>query len=414
MDRGPGGALAAQGNSGLRAETGHMLDAERIVFLESQEGAGLLSEAASAPEDVLSRLNLLRARYSAGQAASAVQLLDLRRRAAHRFAHAGAMFFTRDGLEQATSEAVARWRAGRYPDGARVADLCCGVGSDTVALGERGPVFAFDRDMAACCCARANARVNGVGGRVAVACADVTRLRLCADAALLDPTRRRGDRRVSDPGLYAPPLDFAHEVRAAIPDLCVKVSPGLPDSVLNAFGARIEFVSERGECKEAALWFGGIGPSAVRSASLLPSGISVAAEDAEPPPLSEPLDWLLEPDPAIVRAHLVAEVAQRAGARLLDPRIAYLTSGRDPGTPLTTAYRVIDWMPFGLRRLRERMRALDLRASVVKKRGVPMDPETIRHALPSQGCRDAVVVLTRLRDAPIALLCELPQESHRP
>jgi hypothetical protein len=385
-----------------------MLDPDRIAFLQTESGAALLAEAAAAPGDLLARLTALRRLHAPDAAAAAVELLDLRRRAAARFSRADTMYLTAAGLEQATSEAVAYWRASRYPSGAVVADLCCGIGSDALALGARGPVLAIDRDLAACRCVAANARVYRVADQVSIACADVTRLRLRADAAFLDPSRRPDGRRTVQPESYAPPLDFAREVRAAIPDLCVKVSPGLSDDVFESLGARVEFVSERGECKEAALWFGELGPTAARSASVLPAGVSLCVENAPAPPVHEPLAWLYEPDPAVIRAHLIAEIAQRLGAALLDPRIAYLTADRRSETPFATAYGVIEWMPFNLRRLRERMRALGLRASVVKKRGVPFEPEQMRRRLPLEGDRDAVVVFARLRGDLIAVLCEQP------
>ena len=57
-------------------------------------------------------------------------LVDLRQRAAVKFARAGEMFFDREGLEMATREEVARYRAWRLREAGDVADLCCGIGGD--------------------------------------------------------------------------------------------------------------------------------------------------------------------------------------------------------------------------------------------------------------------------------------------
>ena len=63
------------------------------------------------------------------------------------------MFFTRLGLEQATDAWVARYKATRFPAGQLLADLCCGIGGDLMALSERGPTRGVDRDPVAAICA---------------------------------------------------------------------------------------------------------------------------------------------------------------------------------------------------------------------------------------------------------------------
>jgi len=384
-----------------------MLDAPRMAYLKSEAGAELLAEAAALSGSLLNRLTRLRRRYPPDLASAALELLELRARAAPKFSRAAAMFFTPEGLEQSSSETIARWRAARFPTGATVLDLCCGIGGDALALGAHGQTLAFDFDSTTALCARANACVYDAGATVAVACADVTKLRLRGDAAFFDPSRRREGRRVREAGLYSPPLEFLHTLCAAIPDVAVKVSPALDDGTLDSFGGRVEFVSDRGECKEAVLWFGALGPDAARSATLLPASVSLAADPgASPPPVTEPRAWLYEPDAAVVRAHLMAELAERLQASQVDPQIAYLTADRRVDTPYATAYRVIEWLPFNLKRVQARLRALGRRVVAIKRRGVPLEPAELAGHLTAAGDLPAVVVLTRIHDRPAAILCE--------
>src|SRR5262245_57050235 len=56
----------------------------------------------------------------------AFALCELRRRGQAKFSHAAEMWFDRQGLEQATSEPVARHKALRFSG--NVFDLCCGIG----------------------------------------------------------------------------------------------------------------------------------------------------------------------------------------------------------------------------------------------------------------------------------------------
>src|SRR5436190_23406574 len=121
-----------------------MLSPELIRYLRSAEGVDLLAETASLPPDELTRISHLRKTHPADQVAAAVEVLDLRLRARGKFSRAGEMFFTREGLEQSSSEAVATWRAARFSERATILDLCCGIGGDAVALSSRGDVFCFD------------------------------------------------------------------------------------------------------------------------------------------------------------------------------------------------------------------------------------------------------------------------------
>jgi hypothetical protein len=118
--------------------------------------------------------------------------------------------------------------------------------------------------------------------------------------------------------------------------------------------------------------------------------------------------WLHEPDPAVIRSGLVSLVAAELGATLVDPTIAYLTSGADAGaSPWVTSYRVDEVLPFNLKRLRALLRSRGVGRVVVKKRGSPIEPETLARRLRGPGAGTATVVVTRVAGAPTALVCDV-------
>jgi len=122
--------------------------------------------------------------------------------------------------------------------------------------------------------------------------------------------------------------------------------------------------------------------------------------------------YLYEPDAAVIRAHLVEQLAVEAGMFKIDPQIAYLSSDNLVETPFATAYRVAEAMPFGLKRIRARLRAIDAGELVIKKRGIGIDPEAFRRQLKlknGDGAR-TVLVLTRVQDRPVALICQTVQQ----
>ncbi len=383
------------------------MNSSDLAYLATEHGATLLRDAASQTGELHSRITKLRRSHPQAQVSAAIALLDLRRRASARFSQADRMFFTPEAFEQSTGETIARWRAGRFPTGGTVLDLCCGIGGDAVQLARRGYVLAVDRSPECALCTKLNAEVYSVADSLSVLCADVSRLSLRADAAFFDPSRRVSGRRVRSSAEYSPPLALVEDIRRSVPNLAVKVSPALDDSVLESLGGRIEFVSDRGECKEAVVWFGSLGLSTHRAATVLPKAATLAAHPHAPEPeLSPPGDWLFEPDPAVIRAHLIAEIAEKIDGRQLDRQIAYLTMDAAISSPFGTAYRVIEWLPFSLSRIQKRITALKARAAVVKRRGVPMEPEDIFRKLKSGGDRPVVVVLTRVAGEPAAIICE--------
>ena len=142
------------------------------------------------------------------QPAAALAQHELRIQARAKFGRAGQMFFTRAGLEQASSEVVARYRARRYAHAGPVADLCCGIGGDLIALAPDHPVLAVNIDPLHLRMARANAGVYGAAGNVRAVCADVRDIGFPAvDAVFIDPARRSGGRRMRA-GESEPPLSW--------------------------------------------------------------------------------------------------------------------------------------------------------------------------------------------------------------
>lgn len=377
--------------------------------LLTPEGQAALDLAARLPDSPpLARVEGLRRRFPPALAQAAAEMHALRRRAAVKFSRADGLYFTGDGLEQASAEPVARLRARRFEGHRLTLDLGCGIGGDALALAAAAPLIAIDRLPLHAEIARANLAVCGPAESARVAVADVTRLRLPggADALFLDPARREGGRRTFDPERYSPPLTFAAELAATGRDLAVKVAPGIDWRRL-PFACEVEVVSLEGDVKEAVLWGNGFA-TAPRRATLLPSGATLAGGDPEPDaPVQMPRRYLFEPDGAVIRAGLVRHLATCLDAALIDPEIAYLTADSPVPTPFGRWLRLDQMLPFGQKRIAARLRALGVGRPVVKKRGSPLDPERFAEAVRGPGERGATVVLTRLGGRPWALICDL-------
>jgi hypothetical protein len=108
----------------------------------------------------------------------------------------------------------------------------------------------------------------------------------------------------------------------------------------------------------------------------------------------------------VIRAGLVASVAEQVHGWLLDRTIAYVTSDHLVESPVATAYRVLDVMPFSAKRLRAALRDRHIGRLTIKKRGTAVDPDQLRRQLALSGDGHATVVLTRIGGAQHALLVE--------
>ncbi|MFF9685178.1 methyltransferase domain-containing protein [Streptomyces sp. NPDC014623] len=382
-----------------------------FAALRTPEGAALLDELRDHdPARELATATRLRRTHPAPLVSAALGQARLRQRAVAKFGAADAyrMFFTPDGVEQATRTSVAGYRAGRFAElGVRsVADLCCGIGGDAIALARAGiSVLAVDRDPLTALVARANAEALGLQDLVEVRCADVTETDTSPyDAVFVDPARRGGRGRIFDPEAYSPPLSWAAGAALKAPRAALKIAPGVPHEAIEP-RAEAEWISDGGDVKEAVLWFGeGFSPGTFR-ATLLPSRATLTSDGPLPAPPVGPVGrYLHEPDGAVIRAHLVARVVEDCGGRLIDETIAYVTSDAPYVSDATTAYEITDQMPFHMKKLKALLRERGVGVLTVKKRGSAVEPEELRRRMKLQGPHAATVFLTRVAGAPTMLI----------
>jgi SAM-dependent methyltransferase len=377
--------------------------------------------------------------------AAAATQARLRTRATVRFP-GPTRWWTPDGLEQATRPVVAARHARRFVRAGVqvVADLGCGVGSDALAIAAAGPqVLAVDIDPDALWALSATAADLGLD--VTATSGDVRTTRgpwndpipAPGLGCFVDPARRSGGSRSLPPESWSPPWSWVRSLAHRVPATGAKVAPGIDHGALPA-GTQTEWTSVGGDLVEAGVWWGPLreGAAARRATILAPGG---GADWRHPePPAEESLDdiggipeprvgpvsgWLVEPDPAVIRAGLVSVLAGRLDGHLLDPRIAYIASDSPPRPGrLGAVFIVLDVVPFGRKAMRASLRTRGYGDVIVKKRGINVVPEELRAALRLTGDGPtATLVLTRTDAGPLALLVERAspsgaqlQEARRP
>lgn len=381
-----------------------------IDALVSPQGQLLLAElSADPPSDgtAIARITQLRARYPAELVSAAFEQHRLRLRAREKFTNADGMLFTAAGLEQASSERMARHHATRFAPFDGVADLCTGIGGDLIGLAAGRPVLAVDFNRVHARLSLHNARANGVGDRVTTLCADVRDLRVSEltkiGAAFIDPARRSDEVRLR-PGMSEPPLSWCFGLAEAGMAVGIKAAPGLPTELVpDAW--ELEFVSEHRELKESVLWSPTLATTR-RRATLLPDHQTLVERTGAHVELREPGAFLLDPDPAITRAGLVEELGESLGeCWKIDPQIAFLSANYPMRTPFGRTLRIESSLPWGLTPLREELRRLGVGVVDIRKRGSAVDVDEVQRRLKLKGDRAGTVVLTRVSGRPWMFVC---------
>ena len=396
--------------------TDHPIDSQALAFFRRPEGERLLAAVAQAGdgESLLQLQERLRTDYPAALCRAAVATAQLRVAAHTKFPQAARMFFDREGLEMATREEIARYRAARFAGCDPILDLCCGIGGDTLALAAHGRVIGVDTAPLRLEMARMNAAALGVDpDRILFVRADADHFSARAEAAFVDPARRRSGRRVRAVEAYSPPLSRIARLRLTIPLVAVKLAPGTRPSDLPA-DAEIEFISSARQCREALVSFPPLARTRRRATVLPGPHVLEEADPSDPPaPVDTPGSFLHDPDPAVVRAGLIDRLAAHLDAWKLAPSTAYLTSDRGDASPFAQVFRVLWDMPFNLKRLKRALSLQDMRAEEIKKRHFPIEPEEMRRLLaakPERGghhhrMRPVTLVLTRIAGRPHAFVC---------
>lgn len=368
-------------------------------------------------ESYLRHYQTLCRRFDPALAQAAVETAILRRKAVSKTPFAAQLYFTREALEQASHWEIACYRASRMQGFEIVFDLGCSIGGDSLAFAQNTFTVGIDRDSLRLSIAQANGQVLNLEEKMRFIQADLThplplRQNIQNAAVFFDPARRAGGRRRFQVESYHPPLSILHSWQPFFPHLAVKLSPGVNLGELAPYAGEVEFISYQGELKEAVLWLGKF-KSCFRRATLLPSGVSLCAAElrsnADKLPLSQPAAFLYEPDPAILRAGLVHQLGQMLNAFQMDDDIAYLTAEQRMETPFARCWEIEDWMPFQLKRLRAYLHARRIGKVIIKKRGSPLQPEALQHALRLRGDEERVLFLTHLRGRPIVVIA-IPQK----
>ncbi|MFK7790638.1 MAG: class I SAM-dependent methyltransferase [Phycisphaeraceae bacterium] len=362
------------------------------------EDASLMELASAVDASDVSAITLLRRNYSAEQVSVALKLSEARRKARLKFGddHGCQVVADVSGVEQASGESVASYKAKRVRDAlgsdALVADLCCGIGGDSMALAQVGlSVLAVDHSPLRVWMARHNS-----GPNVQAACADVTSLDVTNIPIHLDPARRdekagRRSWRLED---YRPGPEVIGRLIEQSPAAAIKLSPGVDVQGL-PWAGELEFISDHGRLVQAILWCGSFANNE-RAATLIDDkGIHCISGQASSPSYRAAGRYLYTFDASVERAGLIGQLSSLLDAPAIHPRLGLLTSEQVIDSPWVTGFELIERLPWRPKRVKQWLSSNDGGLVEVKTRGKACDPDQEQRALRGKGTTPYTVFVLR-------------------
>lgn len=321
----------------------------------------------------------------------------LRRRATAKFPLAGKMLFAETLLQQASSLAIGRYKAKRFAGVGRVADLCCGLGGDLIALAEVAEAVGVDRSPVAALLARWNLAACGLSAEVIEGSVEAFDLST-VDVWHVDPDRRndsaknRASRTVHLES-FSPDVDWLRAALRSRPEACVKLAPATPlEEDLAALGTR-EWIGAEGETKQQLLWTGRFREENVdRAATLVDDeGRSVArfdstSGDEEECGIAEGAEaFVCEPHSALLSAKLAEPWAASQGLSRIAVGVEYFVGPSPIDSPWCACFAVEDELPFDRRKLKAYLRERNVGTLEIKVRRAKVVPEELRKELKVAG-----------------------------
>ena len=371
-------------------------------------------------------------------------------------------------LEQSTAQDIGRWKANLWPHGndatddttesatgagAKVHDLCCGMGGDSFYLPASLTLTGVDLDENRLAMYRHN--LQAFGKAASTKCADVREVAsengaqpagngMRADYFTIDPARRaiEGENQ-RDLRNLTPTLEEVVEISRHYRGGMAKLPPGYPPAEIPD-GTEILYLGGHSDCRECLVLFGELAkhPDTVRAVIVGKNGETVAewtrrrdrsletldddlqekldrndslegkdrtyrtATSRSDLPLGEIGKYIAEPAPALIRSRLFSDaaLAHDPDAHLISEGIAYVSSDKPLPAPTFTSYEILAHAEIATGAVRSMLKEHDIGKITLKLRGVKLDPDAETKRLKPKGKNSAILFYTRAYGEKIAIL----------
>jgi hypothetical protein len=393
------------------------IDIEDYRWLVSGPAARLLAdtkERIDAGTNIVRIAKSLRKEVSVVRSALVLELVQLRIRARKKFRNAEQMFFTKRGLEQSTGYLIGDYKATRFAEHQRVADICCSIGGDLMSLARRTRTTGMDRDPLASLFAQKNLEVNQLNDS-SVANISFEQIKLNDfDGIHVDPDRRAHgvQSRTTRGDFFSPTL--AQIIARVDPGQAVgiKVAPATRWSPSMPGHHEREWIGNRRECKQQVIWLGTCvrSPGRLTATRVITGGrwCQFHAEkqllESAAPVAPVIRKYIYEPHSTILAGSMTDAIANQYALQRLGHDIVYLTGDDRVSDRMLRRFKIRDVVSLSLQKVALRLSELKVGNLDIKHRGIPLFTVEKFHRIRTRGDEPAVLILTRHHGRQIAII----------
>jgi hypothetical protein len=308
--------------------------------------------------------------------------------------------------EQATAKDISEFKAKLWQSGAKIMDLCCGMGGDSFWL--PNGIVASGTDI--------------VPERVLMFNENMERLGLPHKAVLqnaLDSTG--GDFFCIDParrGGLSPNFESVLELSKKFCGGMIKLPPAYNENEL-PMESDVLYLGNANDCRECLMLSGVFGKGMMRAVAVCKNEtFEWQCDKSELQNINLEVkklgNFILEPNPVLVRSHLFLNEAKKYGFWQIDSTLAYVSCENLP-TEYSgfTAYKAIEQSSLSTNHVKAMLRKYNAGKITLKKRGVEVVPEAEIRRLAPKGEKEYVLFYTRILGEKQAILAELIKNSEK-
>jgi len=364
-----------------------------LEYLSSKAGRELLDNYKDVNLKDLPSLVLKLSKNNVPFASETATLLKLRINSYGKYKKAGEMYFTADGLEQASGESISRYIADRFKEVIKegsVTDLTCGLGGNSIFLGKYFRVKAVDLDEVHLNCARLNSDLYGTSKNIEFIHGRAEdNIKKC-QAFIIDPQRIRDGKTKTRSLLNSQPniVEMLPAMLAITENICIKISPAFDYNEIKILPGdpEIEIISEDNVNKGAFLWFGKF-KEAKRKATIIGGEVPISFDDkivwknlGNAESLSK---YLYIPNKAIIKANLTEQVAAYFNLLKISDKNELMTSDIRESFPdkIFRSFEVLDYSIFSMKKTKELIKRNHLDRCNIVARHFGTNPEELRKTL---------------------------------
>ncbi|MDR2581374.1 MAG: hypothetical protein LBC85_10340 [Fibromonadaceae bacterium] len=375
----------------------HSLPLEAVEFLCKKENSEIANEYLPLLKNPLKLSEKLSKKFNLQERRALMHYIEILPKIREKFGLD--LICDRLSFEQATAKDISQYKASLWPSGAKIADLCCGMGGDSFWLPQG--INATGADILPERVLMFNENMERLGTPHKAILQNALEI-AGGDFFCIDPARRGG---------LNPNFESILELSKKFCGGMIKLPPAYPE---NEFpnDCSIIYLGNENDCRECLVLCGAFEKGMLSAVTVCENGIfewQQKKDELQNIKLDtrKPGVFILEPNPVLVRSHLFLSEAKKHGFWQIDSTLAYTSCDNLPSQHNGfTAYKIIDQSSLSTNKVKEMLRKHNAGKITLKKRGVEVVPEAEIRRLAPKGEREFILFYTRILNEKRAILAK--------